>query len=251
MSTQDEPTGPAPHTTDQPAQPPPSRGGRTVGIVLSSIVGLFGLVILIGGIALIAVHLFARDDDGFYSTNTEELRSNGYAVATDEIDLGGGSGGFSVDDLSATVRIDASSADGKPVFVGIGPTTDVDRYLDGVAHSEVTDFDGGPQYTQHAGGAPSGLPGAQGFWVARSQGLAGQRVEWDLDNGNYTAVAMNAGGSRGVGVDVDVGAKVSWLIWVGVGLTVVGLLIVGAVVFGISRLARERRIEPAPTSAGA
>jgi hypothetical protein len=239
---------------DTAAQPPPaperpaSRGGRTGGIIASSVLGLFGLLILIGGLALIAVHAFARDDDGFYSTDDEQLESSGYALATDEIDFGGGVGGFGADDLSATVRIDATSVDGRPLFVGIGPTTDVAQYLDGVAHTEVVDFgDGGPDYAQHTGGRPAGPPASQDFWVAQSEGRGQQRVDWDLDNGNYTAVAMNAGATRGVAVDVDVGAKISWLIWVGVGMTVVGLLIVGGAILLISRLGRERRAEPGET----
>ena len=55
---------------------------------------------------------------------------------------------------------------------------------------------------------------------------------------------MNAAGGRGVDLEVDIGAKISWLIWVGVGLTVIGLLIVGAAVFLISRLSKR----PEPTA---
>ena len=49
---------------------------------------------------------------------------------------------------------------------------------------------------------------------------------------------MNAGATRGVDVDVDAGGKISWLIWVGVGLTIVGVLMVGATIVLIARLGR-------------
>ena len=48
---------------------------------------------------------------------------------------------------------------------------------------------------------------------------------------------MNADASRGVDLDVDAGAKVSWLIWVGIGLTIIGLVITGLAGFAVSRLA--------------
>ena len=245
---QDDRRTPAETTTSEapppaaPAPPPTSSGGRTAGIIGSSLLGLVGLLLLIGGLALIAVHAFARDDDGFYSTSDEQLRSAGFALATDEVDFGGGVGGLGAEDVSATLRIDATSADGRPLFVGIGPSADVDNYLDGVAYSEVTDFgDGGPDYSQHPGGRPAGPPGSENFWVAQSQGAGQQRVDWDVGSGSYTAVAMNAAAGRGVDLDVDIGAKISWLIWVGVGFTAVGLLIVGAAVLIISRLSKKPR----------
>jgi hypothetical protein len=228
-------TAPGPETPG----PAPSSGGRTAGLIASSILGLFGIAILIGGLALIAVHAFARDDDGFYSTGSERLHSAGYALATDQLDFGASAAGVGIDDLGATIRIDVTSANGRPLFVGIGPTKDVATYLDGVAHSEISDFgDGSVDYVQHQGGPPTGPPGAQGFWTAKAEGPGQQRVDWDVDTGNYTAVAMNAAGGRGVDVDADAGGKVSWVIWVGVGLTVIGLLMVGATIVLISRLGR-------------
>ena len=217
----------------------PSSGGRTAGLIASSILGLFGLAILLGGLALIAIHAFARDDDGFYSTGSERLHSPGYALATDQLDFGASAGGVGIDDFNATVRVDATSTDGRPLFIGIGPSTDVAGYLDGVAHSEIADFgDGSVDYVQHDGGRPPGPPGAQSFWVADAQGSGQQRVEWDLDPGKYTAVAMNAAGGRGVDIDADAAGKISWLIWVGIGLTVIGLLMVGGTIVLIARLGR-------------
>ena len=49
---------------------------------------------------------------------------------------------------------------------------------------------------------------------------------------------MNAAGGRGVDIDADAAGKISWLIWVGIGLTVVGLLMVGATIVLIARLGR-------------
>ena len=46
---------------------------------------------------------------------------------------------------------------------------------------------------------------------------------------------MNANGSRGVAIDGDIGAKVPWVIWVGVGLLGLGLVsMVGAAALAYS-----------------
>ena len=81
----------APQDPPPPQVPPPApqrtssnwTGGRIAGTVASSIAGLVGLALLLAGLGLIALHSFARDDDGFYTSDKEELRSAAYAITTD------------------------------------------------------------------------------------------------------------------------------------------------------------------------
>ena len=199
-------------------------GGRVVAMVFSSIGALIGITLLLCGLGLIALHAFARDDDGFYASDTEQLRSGGYAITTDELNLD------FVDDLPddvlGTLRVNAEGIGGKPVFLGIGPSADVQRYLGRVAHSELTDFrHHRAVYVEVPGGAPSSPPAAQDFWVAKSQGLGNRRIDWDPEDGIWTVAALNAGGARGVAVQAEIGAKLDWLIWLGVGFTVAGLVL--------------------------
>src|SRR5262245_47522132 len=112
-------------------------GGRVAGIVLISIGGLIGLAIMLGGLAALGAHAFLRDDDGFYTTDTESFASRGYAVTSDDVDLGQESIGFDIGDLNTAVKFTAESPSGDAIFLGIGPTADVARYLVGVPHSEV------------------------------------------------------------------------------------------------------------------
>jgi hypothetical protein len=49
---------------------------------------------------------------------------------------------------------------------------------------------------------------------------------------------MNADASRGVTVEAEAGAKISWLIWVGIPLALVGLAIAGGSAFGLVRVLR-------------
>jgi|1186.fasta_scaffold260601_1 hypothetical protein len=202
----------------------PARAGRRIA---SGMTGFVGLLLALAGLALVVVHLTARDDDGFYTTDAQ-LHSGGYAIATEDIDLGG----FVPNGLIGTVRVRAEAQNGKPVFIGIADTADADRYLHGVRHSEVADFrdHGNSTYTQLAGHSPASPPAGQRFWIAQSQGPGQRTLNWDTASGNWTIVAMNPDASAGVRVDADVGAKVGWLIWAGIGLTLVGCALIGGAV---------------------
>jgi hypothetical protein len=214
-------------------------GGRTVGAVVLGVIGIFGILIAVAGIALVGVHAFLRDDDGYYTTDSERLTSAGYALASDKIDLGTKSAGFDADDLDVSLRFAAESTNGEPVFVGVARKGDVAQYLGGVAHTRVDDLSGGgPSYTQVRGGAPPADPSSEDFWVAESEGSGRQTVGWKIDSGTWTAVAMNADAGRGVSVDAEAGAKITWLIWVGLGLAGLGLAIAGACGYAFNRVLR-------------
>ena len=221
--------------------------GRIIAMVFSSIGGLVGLALLFGGLALIAVYAFARDDDGYYVTDREQLHAPGYALTTDEINLD-----FVEDlpdDLLGTLRVNAEGIGGRPLFVGIGPSADVQRYLGRVAHSQLTDWrHRRPVYVEIPGGRPATPPAGQTFWVAQSQGLGDQRIDWDPEDGIWTVVAMNAGGARDVEVLAQIGAKPDWVLWAGIGLTVVGLVITGGAAILILFVGRgaSRNRAPAP-----
>ena len=221
-------------------------------MVFTSIGALIGLTLLLGGLGLIALTAFARDDDGFYTSDTEPLRSSGYAITTDEINLD------FIDDLPddvlGTLRVNAEGVGGKAIFLGIGPSDDVDRYLARVAHSELDDFHRGrPEYVEVPGGRPPTPPGAQSFWVAESLGVGNRRVDWEPEDGVWTVVAMNAGAARGVAVEAEIGAELDWLIWLGVGFTIAGFvfLIGGTIlILVIGRGASRDQVTVATTEPG-
>jgi len=203
---------------------------RVIGMVFASIGGLIGLALLLGGIAVIAAYAFGRDDDGYFNTDRQKLESATYAITTKDIDLGADEIDWAPDEILGNVRVQVDSA--KTQFVGIGADSDVDRYLGDVAHDELIDFDGDdPEFDLHQGRAPRTPPRDQNFWVAESQGPGEQALTWDAEFGRWTAVVMNADGARGIDVDADVGIKLGWAIWAGLGMFVLGLLMsAGAVV---------------------
>ena len=82
---------------------------------------------------------------------------------------------------------------GSPLFVGIGPSADVDRYLAGVSHTLISDF-WSDSVQAIGGGMPGSPPGTQDFWVASATGTGAQTLTWDPANGSWTVVVMNADG---------------------------------------------------------
>ena len=203
--------------------PGESRGGKIARRIAISVATAIALINVLGGIALVAVHLIVRDDDGYYSTGTETFETDAHAIAVKDIDLSGDRGGLDVDDLSAAIRIQIESEAGESAFVGIAAREDLESYLAGSAYTVVDDFgDGPPSYDQVDGSARPGLPASQDIWVAASQGSGRQTVEWEADAGQWAAVAMNSDAAKALEIEASSGVKVGWLHWVGIGLLVFG-----------------------------
>ncbi len=227
--------------------------GRIVLTVIGALLILFALVLGAAGGVITWAYGTQRDANGFFTTDSERFETLTYAITSEDIDLGARSSvgdRFDLGDL-ATVRIAAESQRNNAVFVGIGPSRQVDQYLRGVAHAEVTDIDVDPfraTYRVSGGDAPSAAPGDQTFWRVSAEGVGRQRIRWDLESGNWTVVVMNADTSRGVGVDVDAGVKVDWLLPLGLGLLggflVIGILGTVLLVIGVTGLGK-RVPEPA------
>ena len=251
MSTAD----PTPPTEQQPEAPPPKQRsnwtfGRVVAMVLASLTALLGLCVLLGGAAIVVAHGVIRDDDGFYESGQEHLTSDAYAIATDEIDLDIGPADWAGEDLLGDLRLTVEGASGDDVFIGIGRTVDVTRYLDGVRHDVLADFDGNDAELEPvAGNRRPQPPGRQDFWEAQASGSGEQRLDWDVESGVWSIVVMNADASPGVDIDAEVGVKLDWVIWVGLGLLVVGLILTAAAVIAILAVSRRAARDPAPASA--
>jgi len=236
----DPSTGEGPPTTTQ--QHSRWTAGRVIGMVFVSLGGLIGLALLVGGIALVAVHLFERDDDGFYTSDREQLESASYAISSDEIDLGGDADDWAPEGLLGELRVRVEGD--KPIFVGIGPDADVARYLGRGAYDELSDFDEGEaQLALHQGGRPRTPPGGQDFWVAEAQGAGEQTLTWDADFGRWTIVAMNADGARRLTLEADAGVRIDWAIWAGLGILVVGLLMTAGAVVVILLIGRRATVK--------
>jgi hypothetical protein len=216
-----------------PSRQPASSGwgaGRIVLVVAGALVALLGVGMALGGTVLMWAHGTQRDAAGYYTTPTEHFATSTYAL-TSRVDLGRAPGdhGWTMVHPVGTVRLRVSGQ--RPLFVGIGPATEVDRWLTGVAHERVTGANFGPfrsDSTVVAGNRPPASPLDQRFWVASASGAGLQTLRWPSEGGEWTIVVMTADATAGLAADVEVGARTGVLMPIGMGLGAFGLLLMGA-----------------------
>ena len=203
--------------------------GRVILIVLGSIGVLVGLALAAGGGFLLWADRTQRDD-GYLTTPTERFATQTYALTRTRLEIDtDGPGWLLNDSWFGKIRIRGESPRAKMLFIGIGPEAAVAKYLGSVAHANVQDIDFDPfrvTYLPIAGRAPQGPPTAQSFWSVSASGVGTQTVTWKVREGDWSVVLMNADGSRGVVADVDLGAKLSFLLWVAIGSLIGGVLVI-------------------------
>lgn len=195
------------------------RPAKVVSVVVGSLAALLALGLAAGGVALVSFHATERDD-GFYTTSSERFETPTYGLTSERIDLG--AGGVPFDPVDG-VQISARSSDGRPVFVGIGRSVDVARYLAGVARDELTDVDYAPfraTLERHGGERAPAPPAEQAFWAASASGPGRQAATLDPDGGEWDVVVMNADASPGVSVDATVGVDTGLVLPLAIGLLV-------------------------------
>ena len=240
-----------------PAPAPESRSRVPIGwivlVIAGALISLLALGPTFGGGFLIWADATQTDDDGYFTTPAERLETTSYAISSEAIDLGSQpteeQTRVDLGDL-VTARIDVTGSRESAMFIGIGPDHEVSGYLDGVEHAVIDDvtFDPFvPDYRYVSGGAPSGKPADESFWVAKAEGSGRQTLEWEPEQGNWSVVIMNADAEAGVSADVAVAAKSDWVLPVGVGFLVFGVigLLIGAamLVVGVIGLARGAHFE--------
>lgn len=221
-------------------------------------IGAAGVIALVATLLLAvgAVSLWGnaqRDDDGYISTDRGHVSTTSYALTSDNMDIDTDAPDWLLDgeDLGK-VRLSAQSRDGKPLFVGVARTDDVQRYLAHTDYTTVTDFDTSPfraEYADHAGASAPLLPAESSIWDTSVHGDGNQRLEWNVKPGNWSVVVMNADGSRSVDTTVSAGAKLSFLQplgWASIGGAAVLLLAAGGLLYLGVRPPRVPPVQPAP-----
>lgn len=126
----------------------------------------------IPGIGLLAADLTARDDDGFLMSEAQSLATPTYAIASTSMDLRiDAPSPFVPEWLLGDAKLTAVSDRETGVFVGIGPTAQVQAYLADVRHATLVDLTNGkPVFRNSDGSAPGSPPDTIDFWVAQESG---------------------------------------------------------------------------------
>jgi hypothetical protein len=237
------------------------RAGRIVAIVVGCIVGILGLGLLIAGVAGTVAYGVARDDDGFFRTDEIHLATATSAITSDSVDLGSTPGDANWvtdrgDFATVTIELRPAGSD-RELFAGIGPSADVEKYLQSVPHDQVQDYDDSDStvtYVHQGGSGGSATPAPpsdQTFWVAKVTTAQPGALTWDVKGGDWTVVLMNADGSGGVDANARVGIKIDWLLPVAIVLIVVGVVLLGGGTLLAVFVGRRPRQPPQFAPAGA
>jgi len=229
--------GAAVAVADAPTVPDAGRsGGKIALLVVGSVFGLISLGVLAGGVTAVVYDQTQRDAAGYLSSSFKGYSTGTYALVSENVELNAPGSSSFWDNLVGTVRIE-SQAD-HPVFVGIARTADVASYLGSVRHETARNFD--HRFHTVGSGAPAAAPGDHSFWVASAEGSGSQALTWDVRDGNWRAVVMNADGSRNVDASLSIGAELPNLIWIAIGPLAAGGLVLGLAVLLVVLGARRR-----------
>lgn len=205
--------------TTIPAPTQRRRSTRTAAIAVT----ITALVLAIAGAVALAGNAL-RDGDGYFTWPTETFTSSGYAVALKTVDISRAPRWAFGDAGLDRVRVEAHGD--RPLFIGIARTADLDRYLRGTEHDEVSSLAYHPfqvDYDHTSGRAPSRAPADASFWVESAGGTGNLALDWKPRPGSWRAVVMNADGARGVSADLQLGARTSLLRWTGIALLGLGV----------------------------
>jgi hypothetical protein len=209
--------------------------GRIVGLVVGCVLAVVGAALFAGAVGFTWAYTTQRDDDGYFTSRRVLVETPTPALHSERVDLGSDEGPdqwpFGKGDL-ATVRLEARADDGDEVFIGIGRTRDVDAYLDGIAHDEVTSIrwsrgDRDVRYRRVEGAAVAPAPTDQTFWAATASGSGVQTLRWEVEGGSWSIVVMHPDGTPAVRAEVSVGVKIGALIGVLIGLWIAAVLTLG------------------------
>ena len=239
-----------PATAGTPARPASAwTGGKVVSVVIGAVLLFVGTGSLVAGGGFLWADRTQRES-GYVMSPAGTVSTDSYAVTSSSFRLEGAGLDWSVDRVIGTARVEARPVSGgSPVFLGVAPTADVDRYLAGVRYRELRGV--GPWWNgsaspwvgaEHVGGAPAVPPAQAGIWTAAASGPGTQVLTWRPSAGNWTIVLMRADGTAGITAVLRAGATLPGLGWIAGGLMIFGivLLAIGALLVALA-VARAQR----------
>jgi hypothetical protein len=165
--------------------------GRRVRIAIGVALVVLGLFATVAGVALVVL----VGADGSVGIAPTRLVGTGYAITLPQLDVPDLPGG-------RHVRLDVALAPSdRTMFLGIGPTADVNAYLQNVPIDVIEQIDqpGAARTSSVAGDAQPAPPGDQAFWAITAAGDA-PSLSWTAQPGSWTLVVMAAKPTRSLDV---------------------------------------------------
>jgi hypothetical protein len=206
--------------------------GRRLRIGIGVALVVLGLFATVGGVALVSL----VGADGSIGLAPTRLIGSGYAITLPQVDVP------SLPD-GQHVRLDVSLQQGdRPLFLGIGPTSDVDAYLRDVPIDVIEQIDqpGAASTSPVNGTAQPAAPEAQPFWAITATGDA-PSISWTAQPGEWTLVVMSTPPRRPVNVTASGSVTLPILGPLGFVLLAIAVAVLGAGAWMIVRAARARK----------
>ena len=220
---------------------------RIAALVVGALLILVSLPLLgAGGTGLWADR--TQRDRGYVTTDVHTFSSAGAALTTEPTQLGSpGVGWLYSPGVLGKLRIRVTPAHGgSRLFVGIGRSADVDRYLGGVKRTVISEFFA-DKVRAVDGGQPQSPPASEDLWVASATGHGTQTLNWDPAKGSWTVVVMNADARPGLDLGADLGARMPAALWIALGVLAAGALFLAGGALLIASAIRHRGTSRATT----
>jgi Family of unknown function (DUF6479) len=216
---------------------------RVALIVLGVLLLVIGALTAIAGGALMA--LFGSNNT--LSSGVQQVSTPTRALVSPADSIQGASGAQTVVG-SVRLRITATpTGAGHLLFLGIGPASAVDRYLNGVSHDVATDVSVTPFHltlARQGGTATPSPPGSQSFWVAKASGNH-PTLTWTVTSGSYRVVVMNTDAAAPVAFAGGLDLTIPHSFAIGIGLLIGGIVLI---VIAIALIVLGARARPRPQS---
>ena len=200
----------------------------------------FGALLLVLGLVAATTGGFVAvlvGPDGEISAPAGNVSGEGYALIFNEFTVDTAGDPNTVRSV-ADFQVAARSTDNQMVFMGIGPSAEVNRYLSGSARDVVSDLsDGTARVVPIPGGGEPADPTEQDFWDAQDQGL-NPVLSLDQSGVNQSLVIMNLDTSEAVSVNVTLGLVSAALFPAALGVLILG---VALIMLGVWLLVRAGR----------
>lgn len=197
---------------------------RVVLFVVGGVLLVIGVLAAIAGGALMA--FFGSDDT--LSSGVQQVSTPTRALVSPADSIQGASGAQTVVG-SVRLRITATpTGAGHLLFLGIGPASTVDRYLNGVSHDVATDVSVTPFHltlARQGGTATPPPPESQSFWVAKASGNH-PTLTWTVTSGSYRVVVMNTDAAAPVAFAGGLDLTIPHSFAIGIGLLIGGIVLV-------------------------
>ncbi|MEH3033409.1 MAG: hypothetical protein PGN07_05055 [Aeromicrobium erythreum] len=172
-----------------------------------------GAVCLLAGLAVMVV----LGPDSRFTTGPHEVDTDASVIVTEP-------GVVSWSGLRVDVLAEVPV--GKPVFVGVGNSVDVQNYVRGVQRVEVTSFRTPWKVTtRQVSGRPAlpGAPTALDWWIADSAGLGGASVGTTLPDETVSVAILAVGSTNLSGLEVTMAYGIEGGFTKGLAVALVGL----------------------------